>query len=274
MKSKLSISNAWDETKARIAADGRLFVTVALAMVALPAAIGQFAVPGSGVTRAPQSAGEIILMIAIWVIGVIGQLALIRLAIGPSVSVGEAIGHGARRALAYIGAMILIIAGALLLSVPFIAALAAAGVSFAPGAAAPPWAYIAILLLMALLVYLAVRLMMTSPVASAERAGPIAILKRSWELTRGNALRLLGFLLLFVIGVIILVAAVSVVTSLVITLIFGPVEPLTASALIIALVEAIASALVTAIFVVMLARIYVQLTGNSEAETSVPSSGT
>lgn len=274
MKSKLSISNAWDETKSRIAADGRLYVTVALALLALPTAVGQFANPGAGMTRSPQSAGEVVLMIVVWLIGLVGQLALIRLALGPSVSVGEAIGHGARRVPAYVGAVLLIIIAVLLVSLPFVAALAALGVTFDPGAAPPPSAYLFLLVYIALLLFIAVRMLLTSPVASAEAAGPIAIIKRSWELTAGHWLRLFGFVLLFIVGMIIVLAAVSVVMGLIVSLLFGEVQPLTVGALIIALVEAVASAIATTIFIVMLARIYVQLTGGAGAETSVPSSST
>lgn len=274
MKSSLSISSAWDETKSRIVADGRLFVTVALALLALPSAVAQFATPGAGITRSPESTGEVVLMILVWLIGLVGQLALIRLAIGPSVSVGESIVHGARRAPAYVGAVLLIIIAAILVSIPFVAVLAALGVTFEPGATPPPSAYIFLLLYIALLLFIAVRMLLTSPVASAEPVGPIAILKRSWDLTGGHWLRLFGFVLLFIIALIIVLAAVSVVMNLIVSLLFGDVQPLTVGALIIALVEAVASAIATTIFIVMLARIYVQLTGGAPVETSVPNSGT
>ena len=41
---------------------------------------------------------------------------------------------------------------------------------------------------------------MTSPVASEETVGPIGIIRRSWELTRGNWWRLFGFIVLFLLG--------------------------------------------------------------------------
>lgn len=274
MKSNLSISHAWEETKSRIAADGRLYVTVALAMLALPSAIAQFVTPGAGMARSPESAGEVVLTIVVWLIGLVGQLALIRLAIGPSVAVGEAIAHGARRAPAYVGAVLLIIVAVVLVSLPFVAALAALGVTFEPGAAPPPSAYLFLLLYVALLLFIAVRMLLTSPVASAEGAGPIGIIRRSWELTGGNWLRLFGFVLLFIIAMVIVLGAISVVTNLIITMLFGATEPLTAGALIIALIEAVASAIATTVFIVMLARIYVQLTGGAPVETSVPRSGT
>lgn len=274
MTRNLSISHAWEETKSRIAADGRLFVTVALALLALPSAIGQFATAGTGMTRTPQSVGEAVLMIIVWLIGLVGQLALIRLAIGPSISVGEAIAHGGRRAPAYVGAVILILIGIMLVSIPFVLALAALGATFEPGAAPPPSAYLFMLLFIALLLFIAIRMMLASAVASAEQKGPIGIVKRSWELTGGHALRLFGFLLLFVIAVVVTVGAVSIATNLVIAFFFGPPEPMTVGTLIIALVESIASAVATTLFIVMLARIYVQLTGGASVEASVPRSGT
>ena len=274
MTRKLSISSAWDEAKSRIGTDGKLFVTVALALIALPAAIGQFIGGGGGMTSSPQSLWQVLVTIIVWVIGLVGQLALIRLAIGQSVSVGEAIGHGARRTPAYIGAVILIIIGIIILTIPFALALAALGVTFEQGATPPPAAYLFLLLYIALMLYVAVRMLLTSPVASAEAAGPVAIIKRSWQITSGNVLRLLGFILLFIVAVIVFVGAVSMITSLVVGLLFGEIEPMTAGALIVALAESVASAIATTVFIVMLARIYVQLTGDAPVETSVPSSGT
>lgn len=274
MKSNLSISRAWDESKTRIAADGRLLLIVALALIALPGTVAQFVAPGSGITRAPESGWAAAVMIAVWVIGLVGQLAIVRLALGRSVSVGEAIAHGARRAPAYIGAVLLIIIAILLLSLPFVAALAGLGITFEPGAAPPPSAYIFLLLFLALMIFIAVRMMLTSPVAGAEPAGPITILKRSWRLTASHGLKLFGFVLLFVIGAVIALAALTVLASLLVNLVFGGIEPLTVPALIIALVEAFASALATTVFVVMLTRIYVQLTNGPTSEASVPRSGT
>lgn len=274
MSSKLSISRAWDETRSRIAADGRLYVTVALALIALPAAIGQFVTASGQVARTPTSMGEALLMIAVWLIGLVGQLALLRLALGTSVSVGESIAHGARRAPAYFGAVILIIVAIALVTIPFLIVLAAMGVTIDPQAAAPPAVIVLFLLYVAIVLYFAVRMLMSSPVASAEAVGPFGIIKRSWQLTKGHVLRLIGFLVLFLLAVLIVVGAVSLLANLSVGLIFGVVEPLSAGALIIALIEAFASAIATTVFVVMIARLYAQLSGDTLLEPSVPSSGT
>jgi len=269
---RLSISRAWDETKARLASDGRLFATVALAMVALPSAVSTLVNPDSGMAQGGSpSAGIVVIVMSL--IAMVGQLAIIRLAIGPSVSVGGAIGHSARRAPAYLGSIILIVLGMLVLAVPLIALLAVMGVSFEEGAAAPPAAWVAGLLYVAVLIYVAVRVLMSSSVASAEAAGPITILKRSWNLTRGHGGKLLGFLLLFIVAVLIVLGVISVMTALLARSLLGDLEPFSTAALFAGLVQGIASAAATTVFAVMLARIYVQLDEGGAVPVTVPASG-
>lgn len=279
---KLSISRAWDETRATLAADGRLMMIVALALIALPAAIGNFIFPatdevqtGNILTNAPGSLGESALMLLIAVVGIVGQLAIIRLAIGPSLTVGEAIKHGARRTPAYIGAALLIILAVVLIAIPMALILLMLGMTLDAGAEPPSGpALVVLLLFLMLFTFLAVRMMMTSPVASAERTGPLEIIKRSWKLSSGNWWRLFGFVLLFLVAVALVLMAIILVASLIVSAVTGPVEPHSVSALIIALIEAVLSAAATTLFVVMLARIYVQLAGEPAADVSVPSSGT
>jgi membrane-anchored glycerophosphoryl diester phosphodiesterase (GDPDase) len=133
---------------------------------------------------------------------------------------------------------------------------------------------IAALLYLALLIYAGVRMIMAAPAASAEEIGPIRIIMRSWVLSRGNFWRLLAFLLVFFIGAIILLMAIQSVVVLGVTLALGPVDPMSASALIVALVQALANAAISSLFAVMIARIYVQLAQGGAAQASVPSSGT
>lgn len=273
MTNHLSISQAWVETKARLAEDGRLFASVALALVALPTAVAELASPGVASDVAPSMGGGLLVFIAS-MIAIVGQLALIRLAIGPSITVGGAIRHGLARAPIYIAALILLMLAIACLAVPFIIVLAAMGVSFEPGAAVPPSAYIVLVAAILLMLAVAVRMLMSSPVASAEGVGPVRILTRSWQLTRGNWLRLLGFLILIVLAVGIAFGAINLAAETVVRLLFDSVEPWSVGALIIALVSAVLNAIASTVFVVMIARMYVQLAGRGGAEVSVPSTGT
>jgi uncharacterized membrane protein YjgN (DUF898 family) len=116
------------------------------------------------------------------------------------------------------------------------------------------------------MIFLAIRMLMTSAVASAEGLGPVAILRRSWELTAGNWWRLFGFFLLFVIAALVVVVAVSSALALIIKMTFGSLEPLTVGALVLALVGQIIAATISVLLMVMLARIYVQLSGQGQEQ--------
>src|SRR3954453_19429487 len=123
----LSISQAWDETREILIRDGRLYVAVALALVVLPAVVTGVINP-SGVASTKNPLWITLVSFAASLITLAGQLGLVRLALGPSVTVGGAIAHGMRRMPVYLGAALLIILALLVVAVPFGLALAAMGV--------------------------------------------------------------------------------------------------------------------------------------------------
>ena len=271
----LSISKAWEESKARIAVDGRLMAVVAAALIVLPGLIVEVISPSA--LRSDSSVLESILFLLSSLLALIGQLAIIRLAVTPAVSVGEAIGHGARRMPIYLVAAILLTILFIVILIPFGIAAYAAGVPFDRSSEQAflqsPVAMVLSLLYMALLIFIAIRMLMSSPVASEEDAGPIQILRRSWELTRGHWWRLFGFIVMFVIGALILIAAVNWAVTAFAVILFGAIAPMSLSALLVGLFDSIVNGGVTVFLAVMLARIYLQLTGRTAAGASVPKSG-
>ena len=270
--SRLSISAAWDEAKAILSRDGQLYLSVALAMIALPAAINALVNP-SGISNSSPWWADVVGLVAS-LIGVAAQLAIIRLALGPSVTVGGAIVHGLRRLPIYIAAVCIILLGFALIIIPLTMALVALGVPLqAKPVPASPATIVVSLLFFALVVFAAVRFIVSAAVASAETSGPIAILQRSWRLTAGHFWPMLGFLVLYLIGTILLLMAVISAVGAVVRLFMGPIQPLSPGALILALVQALVSAAVSTVFFVMIARIYAQLVGRSEAQAGVPNSG-
>lgn len=267
----LSISTAWDETKAIVARDGRLFLSVALALVALPAALTGAMRP-NGMAGASAPIWVELVLIATSLVALAGQLALIRLALGPSTTVGSAIGHGFARMPIYLLAAILIVIVLLVLAIPFVIALTALGVPLdRQPIPSSPQLFLIVFLYFLLAFAAGVKMSMSAPVASAEGAGPIAIIKRSWELTAGHFWTLFGFLLAFVVAAVIALIAVGAAVGVVVTLLLGAIEPMSGSALVVGLVQGLINAVVTTLFAVMLARIYVQLSGRGEV--GVPSSG-
>jgi hypothetical protein len=261
---KLSLSKAWDETREEIARDGKLIATVALAMFFLPGVILGVLEPNAG--PIPTTGKEALVSTLVALIALVGQLAIIRMALGARSTVGDAIGHGARRVPAY-----------LLASLLWAGPLAIAGylngfqIWRAPQDATGVQVVAALLIILALLI-VGVRMMMTSSIASAENVNPLEIVRRSWQLTSGHWWKLFGLLCIFLLLTIVVMAAVGAIIGIATSLLFDPIEPMTVGALFIAVCTQLVSAIFTTGLLIMLARIYAQLSGR--ASVSVPSSGT
>ena len=265
--SAFSISGAWEETKVLIERDGRLFASVALALIILPAAV--MGVVDPRVEQGQQAPAWFnLLILVVSLISLAGQMALIRLALGPSVTVGGAISHGFRRLPIYFLALLVLVVGVIVLMLPFVFAAIGMGMNIeagATGALTGPILLLLLLFMVAVLV-LMTRFTMAMPVASTESAGPLSILTRSWHLTKGHWAKLFGFLIVFSIGALIVLLAVSVVLGSLTALLFDSRGPMTLAALIEGLIGAFVTGLFSVLFTLMLARIYVQLSGRDTVE--------
>jgi len=264
---KLSLSRAWEESTNVIARDGRLLLAVALALFVLPGLILDVSMPGAVAGALPPAGLWIPIAIVAVLVSLVGQLAVIRLAMEPHLSVGESIVHGLKRLLPYIVAVLVwivpvLVVGSVLYNL--------AGVNSARPSLG---AALGLLLLTAIGVFVGVKLMLSSAVASAENVGPFAIIARSWRLSAGNWWRLFVFLLLFGIGALCLLWAVDSVAGLLIRLIVEDAGPRSLGGLLISIVSQLISGLLSVVLFVMLARIYVQRSGSGAAEASVPRSG-
>lgn len=264
---KLSLSRAWEETTAVLARDGRLFLPVALALFALPGLILSVSVPETEPGQILAAGPWLAVGIAALLVSLIGQLSVIRLAMEPHVTVGEAISHAAKRLLPYIGAALVWLVPILLLGSSLYAFLEVNQTHSSIPAS------IALIALCFVFAFISVRLMLASAVASAENIGSFGILRRSWDLSRGNWWRLFAFLLLFGIGAVCLIWALESVAALLVRMVVEDSGPRSLGGLIIAIIGQLVSALVSVVLFVMLARIYVQQSGTG-VQHGVPSSGT
>ena len=267
---KLSLSKAWDDTRAIAAREGRLLAAVALALLVLPATIAG-AVNPAALTTPTMPGGRLLAMwLVVLVIGIVGRIAVIRLALGPSTSVGDAIRHGLARLLPALGAMLAFVVPVSLILTPF-----ALQVLQQPTTDPPPGPSLAILVIVAVALVLGIRLVLLAlPVAAAEDAGPIRILRRSWQLSHGNWWRLAGFVVLFFLASALVTRVAAYLVGIPAALISGPIKPMTVGALLLALVIALVQSAFAVLFSVMVARIYAQLAGAQGAEATVPTSGT
>ena len=264
---KLSLSRAWEESIAVLARDGRLFIAVALALFVLPGLVLDVSMPDIVAGQLPPVGSWIAIGLVALLIWLVGQLAVIRLAMEPHVAVGEAIVHGLKR-------LVLYVLSAFLWLVPILIVGSVLSASLEINRNQPSvTAAITLILLTLVAIFLAVRLMLSSAVASAEDVGPLRILHRSWDLTRGNWWRLFAFVLLFWIGALCLVWAVESVAGVVVRLAVEDSGPRSLGGLLVSIVSQMISALLSVVCFVMLARIYVQLSGTDTPRASVPSSG-
>lgn len=272
----LSLSRAWVETRERIARDGNLLVTVALALLVLPQlVVGLLAPP-----TAPAADRDVftrVVELAATLIALIGQIALVRLANHPGTRVGDAIQHGTRRFGKALLALLLFVIGVIVLAFPVVliaAAVTGVGVSVTNLDPATSGPLLLILLLLVLVVLLvSVRFMLIVPVASEEQVGAVGTLRRSWALSRGHFWRLFAFLLLVVVAALFLLGAAGLIGGILGEALGGS-EPMSVGALLAAAIAALAQAAFTIGTTVMVARIYAQLAGAGEAEASVPTTGT
>jgi hypothetical protein len=267
---KLSLSRAWDETRDILSRDGKLIGAVALALVVLPQTVlGLFA---------PQE-GEEIARGAMWVlaisliIGLVSQVALNRLAIGPSTTVGQAIMTALKRTPSLLVAFIVLLFALVFVTILLAMLLGALGVMAAPGTGQQlPPAMVLLLVVLTAAGYAIFQL--AAPVAAAEPGGPIATISRSWRLSKGNYFRLLAFAILLLICMIVALLAAQFLFGSAFTVMLGEPTRFSLSALAQSLTTALVQSALTVLFAVMLARIYVQLSGPGHADVSVPNSGT
>jgi hypothetical protein len=264
---KLSISQAWDESRAILARDGKLISTVALALFVLPGIVLNLVMPQIRAGDLPQVGPWLVVVLLVLLVSLTGQLSVIRLALGPHITVQDAIVHGARRVLPYLGAVIAWAAPI------FIADTVLYNIMNADRAHPSAAAALAVIVVSLAGLIIAVRLMLLSAVASAEEGGPIALLRRSWHLTRGNWWRLFGFLVMLIIAAIVALWAVATVVGLVARLAFGDLTPLSVGGLIVIIVGQLVSAAISVILLVMIARLYAQGAGIARAQVSAPKSG-
>jgi len=183
----------------------------------------------------------------------VGTLAILTLFTDRSrPTVAQAIKLGARGLMPYLGAQILFALGVALVGGGLVVLAAMSGSNGLTAAVALT------VIVAALVAY--VHLVLVAPVVAVERIyHPIAALRRSWQLTRGNALRVLGFLLLLSVVAVIGMLAVMAVTGAGAALLGGAEAARVTNAII----SGVLGAVVTLVMASVLAAIHQQLAGRA-----------
>jgi hypothetical protein len=271
----LSITQAWNETAEFVRREAGLLFPVSFLLLSLPNALLEALTPVPPMPGQPPEAGLWLLLVPVLLAAsLVGNIAISYLALKPGTSVGEALRRGGARMPALLGAALLLtVAGIVLLFILMvIAVLAVPGaINVAQSGGEPTPAMVTAILIVFVVivpiaVYFASRLLLMTPIAAAEGAGPIAMIGRSWRLTAGHAWRLIGFLILIALLVGILTAAIRSVAGILFALIAGPLEHGSTSTWLVIVVMSLVNMVVAAYLASLVARIYAQLAGTPTSE--------
>jgi hypothetical protein len=265
----LSVSKAWSETTAFMTRESGLVLPIAFLLIALPGVALQLAMPTAADPASPPEAGLWLLLLPIVVIAsIVGSIAITHLALRPGSSVAESLQVGLRRFLPLFVASLLIglVAGLVFV----VLAMLLVGGSLAEAEANPVAVMGPLLLVFALVFVLSmaiwIRLMLMTPIATAEALGPIGIIRRSWALTAGHFWKLLGLMILLIVVALVVMIAISAVFGIFVFLVAGAPEPGSVSQIVMAIVTALLQGVLSAVLVTLIARIYVQLAGTVSPE--------
>lgn len=250
----LSISRAWNQTMAFVAREAGLLMPVAFAFVGLPSVIlGQFT-PSMAPDQTPEPGPWMLAIIPMVILSIAGGLTLNNLVLRPGISVGEAIRLAMPRILPLVGAALLLVLAGMVASIPVLmlaAALSGGNVAAGTG--------IALFLMVPLFILVGVRLMFMNPVAAMEGAGPLAIVSRSWKLTRGQFFKLFMMFVAFFVVLMVASIALSSIFGIVVTVVIGSPSDEPIAKLILELVSAVLSTVFSVYLSTMIAHLYAQV---------------
>jgi hypothetical protein len=186
-------------------------------------------------------------LVAVQFIGTMSLFALLTDRGNPTV--GEALRTGARSLPSYLAAQLVTVIGAsLAIGIPV-------GVLSAFGGAAV--AALALLVAMVLILYVMVKLSLVAPVIAIEgRLNPFTALARSWQLTKGNSVRILAFVVLLVLVFGVIALLVGGTLGLIFSAMGGTVALIGGS-----VIDALVNSLLAVVFLVVTVTIYRQLAG-------------
>lgn len=280
-ESTFSPSLGWGQVVAWLRSDTRILAAVAGAFFLLPLLVFAFFGPEpismatGGAQLTPEQLSAMIEPLIPWIIVLVivqatGQLAMIAGVVQAGrPTVGEAIAIGARRVpyliLAYLVIALLVGVAGFVIALLVGALWAATGTELTAAGPAGIVTVVAAFALLAIWIFVYVRLSLIAVVLVAEEARwPFPLLRRSWGLTKGNAFRIFVFFMIVLVVAMIVLFAVQAVLGTILGMTLG-IEPGSAGFALASLLNGIVSVAFTVIFTLMAAAIYFQLTGTTNA---------
>lgn len=264
----VNMDAVWDRTMEFVSDNLGAVLVVVIPFIFLPAAI-------SGVIEGPAATAEgttrtalqlVALVLAL--VGLVGQVALTALVLDPDAGAAAARARGLRRFLPVLGVSLALGLAAALLSLPVFLILGAYGFDFAAASTgaqpqvapvAAAWVGLYVILLLPLILFLVARLVLVMPALVDARIG-LGAIGRSWALTRGLTLKIIGVIILYAIVSLFLTLGVAAGVGAVLALVAGGDGTFTVAGVLTALIVAVVAAVLTMVQSVFVARLYIAAT--------------
>ena len=260
MATGVSIGTAWTEAAAFARREKKLLAPLVLALMVVPATISQLVQPSNPFAGPEGFRPWMAIAFLALVAGLVGQMAVSRLAMGWSGSLGEAIMLAFKRLPTVIAALILFFLCVALVLIPIIIVLTLVG-------GVGGGAKLANLVTLLVVFGTAPRILLAPALAMDRALGPWGLVKTTWQATRGHYWRLVGFFLLFLAASLIFAMAVSSVVGTLATLALGTPEPMSVARLLIALAGGLVQGGIATVYAAMIGRIVAQLPERSTSGT-------
>lgn len=224
---KLDGGLVWRDANAMVTANKEVLAVLAGVFFLLPSLAFSLFMPqpeppaGADVKQLAAMLREFYMAAAPWFLGMtliqtVGQLAVLALlARAGQSTVGEALREGFAGLLPFLVTQLIIA----------LASALAAGVLIGLGAATGSGLLTGVLVavLIVIVSWVGMRLLLTLPVIAVERLrNPIQVLRRSWQLTRGNVGRMLLYVLLMAVAVFFIIGVAGALIGIVLALAAGP----------------------------------------------------
>lgn len=256
---QLSVEAAFQWMQRFVAREWALLLPVALAFFALPGLVVDLAFPNAMQLllpgTPPGTAGQgtaMIAMLGAVAVYALGSLAVTALALLPGISVQEAIARALRRWPLLVGAALLVSAGVLL-----VMTVCALLLGHVLSVAALQQLLLIVVVIGGAMLW--VRLAVMVPVLVERSLAPVRAIRTSWDMTRGAFWRLLGAMLLYLIGGAIVTAALSSALGVVIVLLGKAAGAPEVGVVISAVLFRVVAAAVSTGFQLLVAGLYRQL---------------
>lgn len=261
-------NRAWKEASGAISANRDVVLALAGVFFLLPGLVSALLLPApapvDGMDRQAmaKAMGEYYGSILPFLLPMVlfqaaGTLALLTLLTDRSrPTVGEAISRGVRGVVPYVLAQLILGAAVGLIGGLVLAIGSATGIG--------ALTVIGLALVAALVIYAGIKTSLVAPVVAVEgERNPVAALKRSWSLTKGNSLRLALFYLLVGAAFLIVIMVAASIVGIFASLIGGPHAGEVAGAI----VSAALNAVMALYFVAIVAAAHRQLAGPDDSRT-------